>query len=481
MQSLSSRVVLALAGAALVSCSRSATDPAGSPKPAGTPAAAPPTGNAGSPHTEAAAPAADPSPAAGSPRPAAQAPAALTGQAAMGDWTTDAPGVRRKLTPADLPAPYATSSADNGATIVRRPAGALPRVPAGFVVDLLTTDVNQPRMIRTAPNGDVFVVESEAGRVKIVRGADRDGGPERVAVFASGLRQPFGIAFYPAAAPRWVYVANTDSVVRFPYTDGDLAARGPAETVVDNISGGGRLRGGGHWTRDVVFSSDGAKLYVSVGSRSNVSDDAAEARRARIFEYTPDGKHERVFATGIRNPVGLAVHPVTHDLWTSVNERDELGDHLVPDYVTRVRDGGFYGWPWFYTGAHPDPRHPGKHPELRDQVIIPDVLLQSHSASLGIMFYTGTQFPEAYRMQAFAAEHGSWNRARRTGYKVIWAPLTDGVPTGEYVDFLTGFVTPEGNVWGRPVAVAQTQQGALVVSDDAGSCLWRIRYLGPKN
>jgi glucose/arabinose dehydrogenase len=394
----------------------------------------------------------------------------------MGDWSTDAPGVRRKLTPADLPAPYATRSADNSATIVARPAGAKPKVPEGFVVELLTGDVRRPRMIRTAPNGDIFVVESETGRVKVVRGADRDGGPERVEVFATGLRQPFGIGFHPPAAPRWVYVANTDSVVRFPYKDGDLKATGAAETVVDTLSGGGRLRGGGHWTRDVVFSNDGAKMYVSVGSRSNVSDDASEARRARIFEYTPDGKNERVFATGIRNPVGLAVHPVTNDVWTSVNERDELGDHVVPDYITRVRDGGFYGWPWYYIGANQDPRHRGKHPELRDKVIVPDILLQSHSASLGVMFYTGTQFPAEYRMQAFAAEHGSWNRARRTGYKVIWAPLKDGVPTGEYVDFLTGFVTPDGNVWGRPVAVAQTQQGALVVSDDAGNCLWRIRY-----
>jgi glucose/arabinose dehydrogenase len=217
-------------------------------------------------------------------------------------------------------------------------------------------------------------------------------------------------------------------------------------------------------------------MYVSVGSRSNVSDGPEEARRARIFEYTPEGKNERVYATGIRNPVGLAIHPTTHDLWTSINERDELGDHLVPDYITHVRDGGFYGWPWFYIGPHQDPRHKGKHPELRDQVIVPDVLLQSHSASLGMMFYTGTQFPAEYRLQGFAAEHGSWNRARRTGYKVIWVPLKDGVATGEYVDFMTGFVTPEGNVWGRPVAVTQTQQGALVVSDDAGNCLWRIRH-----
>jgi glucose/arabinose dehydrogenase len=442
MRSPISRLMLATACAALVSCSRSSADPAAAPAPAAKPT--------------------DP---------------VLRGQAAMGDWTTDAPGVRRRLVADDLPAPYATASADNGANIVPRPAGALPRVPDGFAVDRLTSEVTGPRMVRTAPNGDVFVVESNAGRVKIVRGADRDGGPERVSVFATGLRQPFGVAFYPPAQPRWVYVANTDSVVRFPYSEGDLAARGKPETVVDDISGGGRLRGGGHWTRDVVFSRDGSKMYISVGSRSNVSDDAAEARRARIFEYSPDGKSERVFATGIRNPVGLAIQPDTGEVWTSVNERDELGDHLVPDYITHVRDGAFYGWPWFYIGAHQDPRHRGKHPELRDQVVVPDVLLQSHSASLGMMFYTGAQFPAQYRGQAFAAEHGSWNRARRTGYKVIWVPTAGGHATGEYVDFMTGMVTPQGNVWGRPVAVTQTAQGALVVSDDAGDCLWRIRYV----
>jgi glucose/arabinose dehydrogenase len=396
----------------------------------------------------------------------------------MGDWTSDAPGTRRKLTPDDLPPPYATRSADNGASIVRRPAGALPHVPPGFAVDLLTAELDGPRMIRTAPNGDVFVVESEAGRIKIVRGADREGAPPQVAIYARGLRQPFGIGFYPPDQPRWVYVANTDSVVRFAYRDGDLAARGQPETIVDDISGGGRLRGGGHWTRDLVFSSDAAKMYVSVGSRTNVSDDPAEARRARIFEYTPDGKHERVYATGIRNPVGLAIDPVDHQLWTSVNERDELGDHLVPDYITHVRDGGFYGWPWYYIGGHPDPRHHGKHPELRDQVIVPDILLQSHSASLGMMFYTGAQFPAEYRTRIFAAEHGSWNRARRTGYKVISAPLDPGAATGEYDDFMTGLVTADGHVWGRPVAVTQTPQGALIVSDDAGNCLWRIRYVG---
>lgn len=403
----------------------------------------------------------------------------LTGEAAMGDWTTDAPGRRRLLTPADMPPPYATPSVDNGANVIPRPEGAAPRVPAGFRVELFAFGLTRPRMARTAPNGDLFVVESAANRVRVLRDADGDGKPEAAQVFAEGLKQPFGVAFYPPGKDaKWVYVANTDSVVRFPYVDGDVKARGAAEVIVDDISGGGLLRGGGHWTRDVVFSKDGSKMYVSVGSFSNVGDDAAEANRARIFELSPDGKNERVYATGIRNPVGLAVHPETGDLWTSVNERDGLGDHLVPDYITRVRDGGFYGWPWFYIGGHQDPRHEGKHPELRDHVVVPDVLLQSHSASLGLMFYTGTQFPAELRMQAFAAEHGSWNRSRRTGYKVIRTPVNNGVPTGEYVDFMTGFVTPAGDVWGRPVAVTQGKGGSLYVTDDAGNCVWKISYSG---
>ena len=404
----------------------------------------------------------------------------LTGEAAKGDWRTDAPGVRRKLTPADLPAPYDTPSVDNGPNIVDRPEGALPSVPAGFRVDLFASGLANPRMLRVAPNGDLFVVESSANRVRLLRDTATRGTPELVQIFAEGLKQPFGIAFYPPGPdPKWVYIANTDSVVRFPYASGDVKARGPAELIVNDLSGGGLLRGGGHWTRDVVFSRDGAKMFVSVGSRSNVSDAADEDRRARIFEFTPDGKNERVYATGIRNPVGLAVHPDTGDLWTSVNERDALGDHLVPDYITRVRDGGFYGWPWFYLGGNQDPRHQGKHAELRASVVVPDVLLQSHSASLGMSFYEGHgagPFPAEYRMNAFAAEHGSWNRARRTGYKVIRVPVNNGTPSGEYIDFMTGFVTAGGDVWGRPVAVAEGRDGALYVTDDAGNCVWRIRY-----
>lgn len=402
----------------------------------------------------------------------------LTGQAALGDWTTDAPGVRRRITLAELPPPYATTSAENRAKKIPRPDGALPIVPPGFRVALFASGLTNPRMARVAPNGDLFVVESDANRVRVYRDADSDGKPELTEIFTEGLNQPFGIAFYPPSDPRWVYVANTDAIVRIPYVAGDSRARAPSENVYDAISGGGRLPGGGHWTRDIVFARDGSKMYVSVGSRSNVSDNESEARRARIFELSPDGKDERVYAHGLRNPVGLAIHPDTGELWASVNERDELGDHLVPDYVTHVTDGGFYGWPWFYLGGHQDPRHEGKHPELRDKVVVPDVLLQSHSASLGMTFYTGTTFPAAYRGSAFAAEHGSWNRTRRTGYKVIQIPLASGKATGEYVDFLTGFVTADGSVWGRPVAVAVGRDGSMFVTDDAGECVWRVSHVG---
>jgi glucose/arabinose dehydrogenase len=217
---------------------------------------------------------------------------------------------------------------------------------------------------------------------------------------------------------------------------------------------------------------------VSVGSRSNNDDDKRETRRADILAFDPDGRNERIYASGIRNPVGLAIHPQTGELWASVNERDALGDHLVPDYVTHVEEGGFYGWPWYYIGAHEDPRYKGKHSELKDKVIVPDVLVQSHSASLCMTFYTGSQFPEAYRLDAFAAEHGSWNRARRTGYKVIRIPMKDGKATGEYEDFLVGFVTPEGNVWGRPVGVTVAKDGALLVTDDGSGIVWRVAYTG---
>jgi glucose/arabinose dehydrogenase len=399
----------------------------------------------------------------------------LTGRDALGDWTTDAPGVRRKITAEDLAPPYETRSADNFPQVVRRPLDAWPRAPQGFTVSTLATGLRNPRKIVVAPNGDIFVAESEPGRIRVFRDADSDGKPEQNDVYADGLSLPFGIAFYPPGPkPTHVYVGNTDSVVRFPYNDGDTEARAKPETVVPNLPGFGRLQGGGHWTRDIVFSPDGKRMFVSVGSLSNVNDDDREKRRANILVFDPDGKGEKVYAWGIRNAVGLAIHPDTGQVWASVNERDALGDHLVPDYVTHVQEGGFYGWPWYYIGPHQDPRHEGKRPELKDKVIVPDVLVQSHSASLCMTFYTGDQFPEPYRKDAFAAEHGSWNRARRTGYKVIRIPMRDGKATGDYEDFLVGFVTNAGNVWGRPVGVAVAKDGSLLVTDDGSGTIWRV-------
>ncbi len=403
----------------------------------------------------------------------------LVGQGALGDWTTDAPGVRRRITTADMPPPYATRSADAFSRIVKRPEGAWPQVPNGFKVEEFAAGLSNPRLIRTAPNGDLFVAESQPGRVRVLRGAG--GKAETSEIFTADLHQPFGISFYPPGPdPRYIYVADTDAVLRFPYRNGDLKARGPAETIVPDLPGGGRLRGGGHWTRDLAFSRDGKKMFVSVGSQTNAWENpsAKEERRADILEYNPDGTRFRLYATGIRNAVGIAVNPGTGELWASVNERDALGDDLVPDYITRVKDGGFYGWPWYYIGPNQDPRHAGAHPELRTRVIVPDVLLQSHSASLQMMFYGGQQFPREYVGDALAAEHGSWNRARRTGYKVIRVPVRRGAPTGEYEDFMTGFVTPAGEVWGRPVGVAEAKDGALFVSDDGSNTIWRVTYTG---
>lgn len=405
----------------------------------------------------------------------------LKGQGAYGDWREDAPGVRRLITPADLPKPYATKSAGNDARVVSRAGNAWPQVLAGFKVDQIATGLSGPRLVRTAPNGDLFIAESEKGQIRVLRGIGADGRAQTVAVFATGLRKPFGIAFYPlGTSPQFVYVANTDSVVRFAYQAGDLKARAKAQTVVSSLPGGGRLRGGGHWTRDIAFSKDGQKMYVSVGSHSNVDDAPREDHRADILEFNPDGSGERIYASGIRNPVGITIEPATGELWTSVNERDELGDDLVPDYITHVVDGGFYGWPWYYIGSNQDPRHAGKHPELKGKVTVPDVLLQSHSASLEMVFYDGKMFPAEYSGYAFAAEHGSWNRAKRTGYKIICVPVQNGKATGEYEDFVTGFVMPNGNVWGRPVGVAVASDGALIFTDDGSDSVWRVSYTGSK-
>jgi glucose/arabinose dehydrogenase len=393
------------------------------------------------------------------------------------DFRYEAPGTSRKITVADLPAPYKTSSAANGPHKTSRPADAWPKAPPGFKVDLYANDVPAPRLLRTAPNGDVFAALTAAGKVALLRGIDANGKVDKTTIFASDLNKPFGIAFYPPGPkPQWIYIANNDGVVRFPYSDGDEQARGKPEHIAD-LPGGG-----GHSTRDIQFSPDGKTLYASVGSASNVDDTdttPAEKRRADILAFNADGSGMRIYAWGIRNPVGLAIQPDTGTLWCSVNERDGLGDNLVPDYITHVQDGGFYGWPWWYIGAHQDPRHEGKRRDLVGKVIVPDVLLQPHNASLQLTFYDGAQFPAEYRGDIFAAEHGSWNRSTRAGYEIIRVPLHQtGHASGEYEDFVTGFVLDNGEVWGRPVGVTVARDGSLLFSDDVSNSIWRVSYTG---
>lgn len=392
------------------------------------------------------------------------------------DFRYEAPGNTRKITAADLPQPYATASAGNGARIVARPADAWPKAPAGFKVEQYASGIPGPRLLRTAPNGDVFAALNGAGKIALFRGIDANGRAEKSAIFASGLNKPFGIAFYPPGPdPKSIYIGDTDGVVRFAYTNGDLEARGKPEHIAD-------LPSGGHSTRDIQFSPDGKTMYVSVGSASNVDDPdttVTEKRRADILAFNPDGSGEHVFAYGIRNAVGLAIQPQTGTLWCSVNERDGLGDNLVPDYITHVEPGGFYGWPWWYIGAHQDPRHAGKRRDLIGKVIVPDVLLNPHNASLQLTFYDGAQFPADYRGDIFAAEHGSWNRSTRVGYELIRVPLHgSGRASGEYEDFLTGFVLDSGEVWGRPVGVTVATDGSLLVSDDASNSIWRVSHVG---
>ena len=394
------------------------------------------------------------------------------------DFRYEKPGTIRKITVKDLPQPYATDSSDNGAELVARPANVWPVAPAGFKVELFAAGLEEPRWLRTAPNGDIFLAESQPGRIRVFRGMTSDGKPEQMQVFTSGLKQPYGIAFYPPGPdPQWIYVGNTNEVIRFPYHTGDLKASGEKQHIADLPAGGG------HWTRALDFSPDGKKMFVAVGSASNDDDmdtHPGEKNRADILWCDPANCELKVYAYGIRNAGGgIAVNPQTGELWCSVNERDALGDNLVPDYITHVEEGGFYGWPWWYIGAHQDPRQQGKHPELKDKAIVPDVLLQPHNASLEFTFYQGKQFPAEYSGELFASEHGSWNKKVRVGYEVIRVPLHQtGHATGEYQDFLTGFVLPDGHVWGRPVGIAVAPDGSLLVSDDGSNSIWRISYTG---
>jgi hypothetical protein len=417
----------------------------------------------------------------------------LQGSEAFGDWQRDKPGTIRLIRPEDLPKPGATPSSANVSRVVPRPPGVTPQVPPGFKAELFAEGLSGPRIIRIAPNGDIFVAETRAGRIRVLRAADGAAKPSANEVFASSLRGPFGIAFFPRDDnPQFVYVANTDSVVRFAYHSGDLRASAAPETVIASLP-----HGYGHSTRDIAFTADDRRILVSVGSASNDGEGLGappgglefwsrehapgaiwgyETDRAAVLSFDPDGKDKKIFATGIRNCVGLAIQPQSGAPWCSTNERDGLGDNLVPDYVTRVRENAFYGWPWFYIGGNEDPRHKGERPDLKERVTIPDVMLQAHSASLGMTFYAGNNFPAEYRGDGFAAEHGSWNRSKRTGYKVIRIRMKDGVPTGEYEDFVTGFVVNDSDVWGRPVGVAAAHDGALLVSEDGNGTIWRISH-----
>ena len=407
-----------------------------------------------------------------------KAQSASSPQAPFTDYRYEKPGTSHKITPKDLPPPYATNSASNWPSIADRPKNAWPQAPAGFKVELFATGLDEPRKIITAPNGDVFLAESHKGQIKIFRGITSDGKPGQTTVFATGLNRPYGIAFYPPGPdPQYVYIGNTNGIVRFPYRNGDLKATAKPQHIADLPSGGG------HWTRDLVFSQDGKQLFVGVGSDSNVDDPDThpeEKNRADILVMDPDGSNLRVYAYGIRNAGGgLAIDPQSGELWCSTNERDSLGDNLVPDYITHVQEGGFYGWPYYYIGGNQDPRLQGKHPELKAKVIVPDVLLQPHSASLEMTFYEGKQFPAEYQGDIFASQHGSWNKSVRVGYEVVRVPLHQtGHASGEYEDFLTGFVLPDGRVWGRPVGVTVAPDGSLLVTDDGSNSIWRVSYTG---
>jgi glucose/arabinose dehydrogenase len=373
--------------------------------------------------------------------------------------------------PASLPKPFATESARRNSKRIPQPADAKLHLPKGFKINVFAEgDFKEPRWMALAPNGDVFLSDARANSLIVLRDKNKDGVAEERFVFSDALAQPFGIAFHKD----WVYVANTDSVVRFKYKSGQTKAEGSPERVVELTAGGYNQ----HWTRNVLFSPDGTKMFVSIGSATNVSVEA-DPKRAAISVYDPDGKNHRIFASGLRNPIGLAWNPKTGELWTAVNERDGLGDDLVPDYATSVKEGAFYGWPYSYIGQNEDPRRKGENPELVKKAIVPDVLFTSHVAALGIQFYTGKMFPKEYQGDAFVAFHGSWNRQKLSGYKIARIRFKDGKLVGNsYEDFISGWLSSEDSneVWGRPVGLLVAADGSLLITDDGADKVWRVSY-----
>ena len=429
----------------------------------------------------------------------AQDSTVLTGKAAFGGWQDDAPGTTRQLTVKDLEEPFVSKSASNSAAPVPMKEGQLPKVPDGYKIELVAKGIDNPRAIRFAPNGDLFVANSEDGQVLVFRFDGDKPTPVKQSTYVDKLNQPYGIAFYPADKPQWVYIAESDGLKRYPYKEGDLEApkgNGPdggAQTILDAIPSEH------HWTRDVVFSPDGKTMYFSVGSGSNVGDGTmsrtpkggldkwiadhalgvsweGEERRAAVLAFDPEGKNERYFATGLRNCAGMTLQPATGNVWCVVNERDELGDNIPFEYATAVKDGAFYGWPWYYNGDHPDPRWKDTpRDDLKGKVTVGDVLFQAHSAPLNIAFETGDGLGPDAKGDAFVAMHGSWNRNTRTGYKIVQLDIDkDGKPTGTYTDFVTGFVLDDDNVWGRPVGVAFDKAGNLFFSEDGSGTIWKV-------
>jgi glucose/arabinose dehydrogenase len=375
-----------------------------------------------------------------------------------------------------LPPPYATESKTNSSKVLKWPEGQTPKAPEGFTVTKFADGFENPRWTYIAPNNDIFVVESgtrtSKNQIIILRDKDKDGKFETREVFLKDLNRPFGMLILKD----FFYVANTDGLYRYPYKNNPLKLETPGTKILELPAGGYN----NHWTRNIISNPEGTKIYVSVGSGSNVGENGMdkEVRRAAILEINPDGTGEKIYASGIRNPVGMDWNPVNKELWTAVNERDELGDDLVPDYITSVKRGGFYGWPYSYYGNIPDPRMKGERKDLVAKAIVPDVPVGAHTASLGLAFYTKSTFPEKYKNGAFVGQHGSWNRAKISGYKVVFIPFSNGKPSGKPEDFLTGFVAnaDKAEVYGRPVAVTVMQDGSLLVNDDSGNTIWKVSY-----